>query len=162
MKRRFFQIVFATTLFSLSILFIYSFAWTGPSSSPPQGNVSPPLTVSNVDQVKSGRLGIGVSNLDSSYQLTVGTRGIKVTNTSTEFSLYIEDQQNDLSPFVIDASGNVGIGTTNPNYKLDVSGDIRVGGGDIVGPSSGNLRITSNSGYVDIRPNSGTDIRFDN
>jgi hypothetical protein len=36
----------------------------------------------------------------------------------------------------IDSSGNVGIGTTNPGYKLDVAGDLRVDNGN-VGSTSG-------------------------
>jgi hypothetical protein len=34
------------------------FAWTGPSSAPPNGNASAPVNVSSIDQVKNGGLGI--------------------------------------------------------------------------------------------------------
>jgi hypothetical protein len=47
-------------------------------------------------------------------------------NTTKLFRIY--DQDNAGDRLVIDASGNVGIGTTNPGYKLDVDGDINVTG----------------------------------
>lgn len=49
-------------LSSVTIFALYSVsAWTGPIDIPPSGNVSGPLTLSAVDQVKLG--GLGVSNL---------------------------------------------------------------------------------------------------
>ncbi|MCD6528221.1 hypothetical protein J7K44_01120, partial [bacterium] len=58
--------------------------------------------------------------------LTVGS-GIKVTNTSSNPTLYLEDESGDSTPFVIDASGNVGIGTMGPNYALDVRKSVSSG-----------------------------------
>jgi hypothetical protein len=49
-------------LSSITIFALYSVsAWTGPAGAPPAGNVAGPLTLSAVDQVKAG--GLGVSNL---------------------------------------------------------------------------------------------------
>jgi hypothetical protein len=47
-------------------------------------------------------------------------------NTTKLFRIY--DQDNARDRLVIDASGNVGIGTSSPAYKLDVSGDLAVSG----------------------------------
>jgi len=44
-----------------------------------------------------------------------------LTNTTTGLSFRVNDQASDTTPFVIDASGNVGIGTAAPAYKLDIS-----------------------------------------
>jgi hypothetical protein len=47
----------------------------------------------------------------------------------------------------IDSSGNVGIGTTAPGYKLEVNGDIRTGsGGDLrLGSATGTTAATGDS-----------------
>ena len=42
--------------------------------------------------------------------------------------LRLDDQADDLTPLVVDQTGNVGIGTANPTAKLDVNGgSVRVG-----------------------------------
>jgi hypothetical protein len=51
---------------------------------------------------------------------------LRVTQTGTGESFRVEDSTNpDSSPFVITSSGNVGVGTTSPNGKLDVRGNIQ-------------------------------------
>ena len=90
-------------------------------------------------------VGIGLAGTDSNYRLTVEDKGIKITNTGTHHSLYVEDQNNDTTPFVIDSSGKVGIGIISPAVKLHVNGAVR-------GNQNGALRISTGSGYVDIGP----------
>lgn len=64
----------------------------------------------NVYLVESaGNVSIGTASPDSNYKLTLSLAGIKITNTGNQPSLYVEDEAGDATPFVIDASGNVGI-----------------------------------------------------
>jgi len=46
---------------------------------------------------------------------------------------------NDVERIRIDSSGNVGIGTSNPGYKFDLSGDARITGGLYFGPPTGDI-----------------------
>jgi len=94
--------------------------WTDPSVAPPAGNVPPPVNVGDTAQIKEGRLGVAISGIDPSYGLTIGS-GLKISSTGTQLSLYVEDEAADPTPFIIDASGNVGIGTTSPSNKLHLS-----------------------------------------
>lgn len=52
-----------------------------------------------------------------------------LTNTGTGLSFLIEDEATDTSPFVIDSTGNLGLGTTAPASKLDVLGTAWLRGG---------------------------------
>jgi len=56
----------------------------------------------------------------------VGTLAIQ-NLTSSLNSLIINDETSDTTPFIVDASGNVGIGTTAATAKLDVYGSAIVG-----------------------------------
>ena len=58
-----------------------------------------------------------------------GTEVLTIENQGTGNSFVVKDQGTDTTPFVIDASGNVGIGTTTPGYKLDINGDARIASG---------------------------------
>ena len=70
-----------------------------------------------------GNMGIG-SAINTLSPLSAK---LHVNNIGTENSFLVEDSTNpDSSPFVIDANGNVGIGTLTPIAKLDVNGDIKI------------------------------------
>jgi hypothetical protein len=72
-------------------------------------------------------------NLDLSTNITADNAEVlSITNIGTGNSFVVNDQSGDTTPFVIDASGNVGIGTTAPGFTLDING--------------GGLGITDNSG----------------
>jgi len=61
---------------------------------------------------------------------------LRVTNTGTGNSLVIEDAANpDASPFVVNASGNVGIGTSSPDAQLTVNTIASFGAGAVGTPS---------------------------
>ena len=70
------------------------------------------------------------------------TNALRITQVGTGNALIVEDEANpDSTPFVIDASGNVGIGTSAPTDKLHTdSGNVRF--------SNGNVYIEANSDDV--------------
>ncbi len=59
--------------------------------------------------------------LDASTSITAdGTEVLSIVNTGTGNSFVVEDEASvDATPFVIDADGNVGIGTPTPGFLLD-------------------------------------------
>ncbi len=71
------------TLKSLTIALIlvggisYVFAWTGPSTTPPNGNVSAPINIGSTSQSKNGALSLGTSNPPTTgYSLDVTGAGV--------------------------------------------------------------------------------------
>jgi len=84
----------------------------------------------------SGNVGIGLTGTTSP------TAKLHINNTTSGNTFLAEDDTNpDSSPFVIDASGNTGIGTLTPLYKLDVNGNSNFNGDVLV---SGNLTYNGN------------------
>jgi hypothetical protein len=75
----------------------------------------------------NNEVGVNTTNPQAALdvQATTGV-AMRITNTGTGNSFLVEDASPDTSPFVIDASGNVGIGLTSVTLaKLEVIGSVR-------------------------------------
>jgi hypothetical protein len=68
---------------------------------------------------------------------------LTVTNAGTANSFVVNDASGDTTPFVIDASGQVGIGTSAPQRKLHIANDGAEGLEFFVGIFSGESRINA-------------------
>lgn len=93
-----------------------------------------------------------VAELASTNSSASGTL-LDIDNRGTGYSLYVKDVSSDTSPIVMDANGNMGIGTQNPLSKLGVIGDVSI---------SNNL--SANYYYIGtgtvLRDNGGGDAEF--
>lgn len=79
----------------------------------------------------------------SAIDVSSSTEAFRVTQRGTGPSILVEDQANpDNSPFIVDADGNVGVGTSSPNAKLDINGNTIV---------SGNLTVTGSISELSTR-----------
>ena len=115
-------------------------AWTGPTQNPPAGNTPSPLNVSANTQILQGSKTIQGNQITDILYLGLGTaiNGILGVNGITQFFSV---------PISAIFDGNVGIGTNNPQAKLDVAGNVNVAGkikvgDDSVSPTAGTIRWT--------------------
>jgi len=125
--------IIITLCFSISIQSLLA-TWTAPTALPPEGNIS-------------GLLNEGINNQTKLGGLTIGGafKADSIDNT-----------------LVVDASNNrVGIGKDDPDYKLDVNGEMRVKGETIgiLSGSFGQFRAISGS-YGIIHRNDGNNYNI--
>jgi hypothetical protein len=126
----------------------YNQTWRWALTSPDQTGLV--LTESTASVSGGTPLILGVSTLASSTAIP-----IYVQNIGNALSFRVDDQGSDTSPFVVDASGKVGIGTDTPAAFLH----IKSGGG----VNSGiNLEATSAASYgvIDFNTASGLAGQF--
>lgn len=83
-----------------------------------QNGTSKSVEVSVIDvYIKS------ISNLPVVVSVSSASDALRITQTGTGNVLVVEDSANpDATPFVINASGDVGIGTSSPSYQLTIQG----------------------------------------
>jgi hypothetical protein len=76
-------------------------------------------------------------NVPVIIDVSSSSAALRVTQRGSGDALLVEDSTNpDSSPFVIDASGNVGIGTTTPTNLLTVAGNANITGNTTLGDAS--------------------------
>lgn len=106
----------------------------------------------------------GVTIADDNSMIISGSSSgdmLRITQTGAGNALLVEDSTNpDSTPFVIDASGNVGIGLTPTTNKLEVAGTIESTGLVSTGGASitSTLDITTNNTAFRLKDSAGTMI----
>lgn len=99
----------------------------------------------NADTASVATLALSVGTLNQilivSGSSNNGTSLVRITQTGTGNAFLVEDEANvDSTPFVIDTTGNVGIGTLTPTAKLDVVGNANISGSlSVTGVVNANL-----------------------
>lgn len=108
-----------------SMIFLAS-AFIGPSQSPPSGYGA---IVSN----SQNSIALGTSTVAAATKVLI----VGSSTASSDYGLRIT-QPSGSNILTVRNDGRVGVGTASPNYKLDVSGDIKTGNGSllIVGSNS--------------------------
>jgi len=102
------------------------------------GNDGGTSDISNI--TTKGAVGIGILGINNP------TAKLHINNTGDGNSFLVEDDSNvDNTPFIIDELGRVGIGTINPDAKLQVDGDVYINGSHYIYHP-----VNSTSGYLNL------------
>ena len=111
------------------------------------GNISAFGDTTQIDTVIVSTSGMIIDTLGT-------TDALRVTQRGTGNAILVEDDTNpDSSAFVVNSSGNVGIGTITPRSKLDMGANVIAG--------VANIRGHSNSGAYSIWGGLGSDASVD-
>lgn len=121
---------FALFLVSFALLFagFAVSAWTGPTATPPDGNVSAPINVGGDTQIKSGSLWATSMGTDGGYCIGASCitawpsagSGFTGSGSSNYITKFTGATALGNSSLLYDNGTNVGISTANPSNKFDV------------------------------------------
>ncbi len=106
------------------------------------GVLQPPVVVASL--VRNGRSAV-VNSAEMDFRLSCYEKSSSASRTQCDIHLhngFYGDQS--VNVMTLRGNGNVGIGTSSPQYKLDVNGDLRVSG-SIIGSGSGTTTTSSTS-----------------
>jgi hypothetical protein len=107
---------------------------------------------------------VGVST-GGSEKVSVGASAVVVNDGGADVDFRVESDTVENALFVDGATGNVGIGTSSPAQKLDVSGQLKVingGDGFFINPNASDTRLsTSGTLPLTFRPNDTERMRID-
>jgi hypothetical protein len=92
-----------------------------------------PSTVPSANSLNFSHF-VDAMTLDASTDISVGTNVLSITNDGSGNSFVVNDNgAADSSPFVINASGNVGVGTTSASEKIEINmGNLKVTTGTVI------------------------------
>lgn len=100
------------------------------------------------DGLANGYTMMGFKGLQRTFHVGLGNQNETTLGLANKF--FIHDQTAALTRLVIDANGNVGIGKTNPQFKLDVNGSFSFGGTNATSEiqAGGTGRLTINTSLI--------------
>ncbi|MEM4500404.1 MAG: hypothetical protein QXD62_03610, partial [Candidatus Woesearchaeota archaeon] len=108
------------------------------------GNYTFPDSLSVSRDLSVGlRIGVGTSTPREAIEVvgSIGLSGSNPARIGTIDSIGLSIVTANTSRILISSTGNVGIGTTSPSYRLDVSGTLRTTQDTYLATSSGNVGI---------------------
>lgn len=127
-KQFFAKVSVAVVALSFALALNYVYAWTGPTDTPPNNNVSAPINVSAITQTKPGALGlnnivvaagatfmgnVGIGTTDPLYQMMILRRP---GSTITESLLNLQSQTSGS----VDGDSFISYGTQSANWSAGV------------------------------------------
>ena len=121
----------------LSFTISYGFAaWTEPTASPPEGNISAPINISSTGQTKSGTLTI---NADFTANRLIDT---------SSGNYYVDPANTGVSALL---AGKVSIGTVENDATLHITGGVCItADATCTDPGSGNLMVGEGLGKINV------------
>lgn len=97
-------------------------------------------------------IGVGSTTPGAAFGVATGTAGVNtaflVSNAGTGYTAWFEDAANDATPFIINAAGSVGVGSSSPQKKFSIGAQGEVGGGIYLDGGIGVATSTTGAGIA--------------